>query len=1461
MDSSNSADGSEESHALPLTFVAVGASAGGLDALRELFAAAVADPQLVYIVITHLPIDHVSHLADLLGRAGSVPTSDAWNGERLEGGHVYVAPPGKLLSLHQGKVIFDAPSRLLRPAPKPIDYFMCSMAEDACDRCVGVVLSGTDHDGTVGLKAIQCVGGLTIVQSPVTAEFPGMPNSAIGAGAADLVLTPAAVPSALSDFLGAQNAERELAATATSSSEAGPSVMAKILELVLARTGNDFRRYRPAMLQRRLKRRMSVMQCVHAADYVDLLNDLPDEASTLSSEFLIGVTNFFRDPALWLELEGAVLSPLIAQLPPDDATFRVWTPACSSGEESYSIAMVVLDLFDKHHVEGSVQVFGTDIDGEALAAARQGLYHDSITSTVSAERLARFFDRRCGQFAIRTRLRQAVTFAPQNLVQDTPFSKLDLICCRNLLMYFEPGLQDRVFQLFHFALKPGGLLWLGKAESLGAAHGALFETVSSSMRLFRRIGGRSQLPRGFHAKTLATDVLWQRGGPPRSSSLADIMRDQLGTRKVTAAVLVDRDGRALYFSGQTARFLEPEGEATLELLWLLRKELRPSARIMLRQAAESEQPVNRSVTLPTRRDATIRQHVELQAQRIAPPEARGLVLVTFAAAQMGAVGPQEAATALQCLESEMLEARQELASALEDAERTNEELRIANEEGSALYEEVQASNEELESSTEELQALNEELSTVNALLEEKIVETSRNADDLRNLLDSTHIATLLLDLELRLRRFTPFAGEIFRLRAGDEGRLLSDIAANVHDATLFDDARLVLDAREAAVTELAGQEGKTWLRRILPYVGHHGRTEGVVVTFVDVTVLRAAARQIGQLTAVLDDSNDAVYSCDLNGRILSWNKGAERTYGFRREEALSMSASQLSAPQGQAADVAANAGADGIEHGALDPVDVVRVTKDGQIVTVSMTTTASRDDEGTVNALLFTERDISQRLRVESEIRFRRLADDIPALLRVEDAACQTKFVNRGCAEFIGQSAEILVGKGWLEFVHPQDKHRFLDEYAAAQAEQRQLDSDIRLRRHDGAYRWMRSMSVPHVDASGAFAGYVALMVDVEDRKLAELQLVEADLRKDEFLAMLAHELRNPLAPIRSAVTILSKSDGPGARTQWAIGVIDRQAELMAKLLDGLLDVARISRGKMTLDLVPVELSVVIQRALEISQASVAARQQKLTVQFADEVVVEGDLLRLTQVFANLLNNASKYTDEKGTIDVRVDLDNDLARVRIEDNGAGISAAMLPRVFDLFSQADTTLDRAKGGLGLGLTLVQQLVELHGGTVHAESPGLGAGSTFTVRLPFLRSNTPPPEPRSTREEGHSPAARRVLVVDDNVDGAESLAAVLEMEGHQVCIAYDGHQAVQQATQWRPDVVLLDIGLPGMDGYQVARALRGAGATCAITLIALTGYGQPEDMERARSAGFDHHLVKPIDLDVVTKLVAGALRVDR
>ena len=375
----------------------------------------------------------------------------------------------------------------------------------------------------------------------------------------------------------------------------------------------------------------------------------------------------------------------------------------------------------------------------------------------------------------------------------------------------------------------------------------------------------------------------------------------------------------------------------------------------------------------------------------------------------------------------------------------------------------------------------------------------------------------------------------------------------------------------------------------------------------------------------------------------------------------------------------------------------------------------------TLEKLSASERDITERLRIESEMRFRRLADDIPALLRVEDVFGMAEFVNQACTQFTGRPRDTLLGRGWLEFVHPQDRGRYLAEHATAQARRCGFEIDLRLQCHDGSYRWMRSISVPHLDDGGSFVGCVALMLDVEDGKRFETEWLLADKRKDEFLAMLAHELRNPLAPIRSAVSILSRLVHADARAEWSVGVIERQTEILARLLDSLLDMACISSGKTVLDLAPVELRVVADRAIEVSQPLIDSRRQTLHRDIRLDIFVEGDLIRLTQVLANLLNNAAKYTGVGGAIYLSVEPEGDEAVIRVRDDGAGLSEQMLPRVFDLFAQADTTLDRAKGGSGVGLTLVRQLIQLHKGSVQAESPGLGAGFR--------------PSPRQTRRSRH------------------------------------------------------------------------------------------------------------------------------
>jgi PAS domain S-box-containing protein len=519
-----------------------------------------------------------------------------------------------------------------------------------------------------------------------------------------------------------------------------------------------------------------------------------------------------------------------------------------------------------------------------------------------------------------------------------------------------------------------------------------------------------------------------------------------------------------------------------------------------------------------------------------------------------------------------------------------------------------------------------------------------------------------------------------------------------------------------------------------------------------------------------------------------------------------------------------------------------------------------RDAAGNVRGAISAFVDITARVQAEeslreSERRFKTLADKIPALIWMEDEQGRGVFANARCVEYTGIPEEELHG-GWPDVIHPDDAERFLADCRSAKERRAEYRDALRLRRHDGAYRWFEGIGLPRFEG-GRFAGYVGCLIDVHDRKMAEESLREADRRKDEFLAMLSHELRNPLAPILNAVGVLKQPGLSDERLEWARGMIERQVESLTRLVDDLLEVSRITQGKIAFKMEHLDLTAVIARALETSRPLIEARKHKLTVNLPPRPVrLNGDIIRLAQVISNLLSNAAKYTDEGGAIRLTAEAVNDEVVVRVEDDGAGVPAEDLPRIFDLFIQADRSLDRAQGGLGIGLTLARGVVEMHGGRIEAFSDGPGRGSEFVARFPALADAPGEACESSVAVKGDETGASktcRVLVVDDSVDSAESLSVALALEGHKTKTAHDGPSALELARAFRPQVTLLDIGLPGMNGYEVARELRKQPGGRKRKLIALTGYGQEEDRRKSREAGFDHHLTKPVDYDALASLI--------
>ena len=1045
---------------------------------------------------------------------------------------------------------------------------------------------------------------------------------------------------------------------------------------------------------------------------------------------------------------------------------------------------------------------------------------------------------------------------------------MDVISCRNLLIYLEPDLQRRALQVFHFALAANGILALGKSESVGP-QAASFHTVSQSARIFRRVGpppaAAVQLPR----RPVTGQAPLMPGAPlralPGALDYAHTVRDALLEHRPTTAVLTNREGQALYFYGPVRRYIGfPQGAPSTDLFAMLDATLRPHVRAAMHRALNERRVV---ISTASALPGDGGQSVRLSVSRVAHPTADGLLLVTFedveARADKDGDAPIDAteAHALRSLEEELRATKRELRIAIEELESTNEELKVANEEAMSSNEELQSSNEELETSQEELQSVNEEITAVNSQLHSKVSDLEQVNDDLNNLLASTSIPTLFLDRQLRIKRFTPAATRLFSLIASDLERPITDFASHDHIDALVRDAQAVLKSLTPLERETRTADGREYVRRTLPYRTQEDHIEGVVITFIDVTELKSAAEGLRRYAAVMQGSTDAVLVHDAQGRLLAWNLGAEAMYGYTAAEALQMPVDALVPPGGQAEYAATVQRA--LSGQRVSGWELRRRRRDGSELQVAASLSVIRGPDGAPQALSLIERDVTPRMHAEaqlreSELRFRTLADTAPVLIWMAEPDGTLQFANQEFGRFVGQPGERLAQRSLRDWLHRDDAPQVLSALAALDAGGR-YDAKVRLAHRDGAHHWVQCSAMLQADTAPLRPAVVGSMVDIDPQIRAEESIREASRKKDEFLAMLGHELRNPLAPIRNAAEVLRRVSAQDEQLVWVHSVLARQINHVTRLVDDLLDISLISRGTMQLRLEPLDLVRVLQRAVDdVTPLLQVNNHRLLTTLPAEPVWVEGDPIRLLQVFNNLLINAAKYTDEGGRIELLAETGEGSVTVRVVDNGLGLSPEMQTRAFDLFVQDQRSIDRSHGGLGIGLALVRHLVKMHRGQVDARSAGLGLGSQFEVRLPRLARapvQVPQPEPPLSAD-----GIGRVLVVDDDREGGESLKVLLELSGFHVAAAFDLDSALATAATMRPQVVLTDIAMPGVDGYEMAHRLRAqAGADArSMVVMSMSGYGRASDYERGRREGFAHHFVKPIEPAELDRALREAIR---
>ena len=1083
----------------PRYVVGIGASAGGLEAIERLFDSMPEDTGMAFVIVQHLSPDYKSLMDEVLARWTPMPILKVENGMAVHPNSIYLIPPKKEMVIASGRLLLTDkdPNATLT---LPIDHFLRSLAQDCGRRAIAIVLSGTGSDGSRGVADVHNAGGLVIAQSEASAKFDGMPRSVRESGAADCLLAPERIPKKLIAYAADPNAVADVLPLDNASLE--KTGLKQVFMLIRDSYGLDFSHYKLNTILRRTERRIALSKIENVGGYVERLRKDPQELGQLYKDLLIGVTKFFRDSEAFDLLVDKAVANLIDKAP-EDSEIRVWVAGCATGEEAYTFAILLDEAVRQSGKALQIKIFATDVHSESLETAGHGIYPETSLEEIPQEVVSRCFKRVEEGYQIDQRLRQMIVFAKQNLVKDAPFTKLDLISCRNLLIYLQPQAQRKILSLFHFGLKAGGILMLGPSESPGPI-GDEFEAINTKWNIHRKRKDTQILPPDMRwqlisaSRDLHTTELPASPRVSMSQSLAMSTYDALLERVLPPSMLVDEEGMLLHTFGDAGKYLRLEhGRHTADIRDRLIDDLRVPVSTAIAKAFKEDCRVTYTSVAVNAPTGGVQPH-EVTAEPI--HDARHLsrtVLVSIQAVvstDAGAlaelsheVTPEEFSTEqVSALETELRYTKENLQTTIEELVTSNEELQATNEE-------LVASNEELQSTNEELHSVNQELYTVNAEHRNMVVELSDLTRDMDDLLERTDVDTIFFDSELRIRKFSPRIAKWFNFSSQDIGRRLESFTHSIECDGLVAKAAEVIQTNQPYEEEVRDRDEDWFLLRILPY-------------------------------------------------------------------------------------------------------------------------------------------------------------------------------------------------------------------------------RDVTLRSGESSAR-----------------GAVLTLVNISKLKMASGALQEAIRQRDQFLAMLSHELRNPVATILNASHLFDAAVSPAASDE-AVAVIRRQSQHVATLLDDLLDVTRVSQGKIQLQHRPFELHPVVEQAIESVSSMMVPRGQTIVVSMPEQPIgLYGSEPRILQVMTNLLSNASKYSGNGDPIKLEVTVDQDSVEIRIVDQGVGISPEQIDRIFELFVQADRTLDRADSGIGVGLTLVRSLIHLHGGEVTAHSQGEGLGSEFCVRLPICE----PPDLDATKS-GHATA---------------------------------------------------------------------------------------------------------------------------
>lgn len=1636
----------------PMLVVGVGVSSGNLNTLTDFFQAVPEQSGLTILACLYEDHPHTELLRNLASLADARRITILEDGQALVANRIYLLPPGFTPRISQ-HTLYLSRAKERRAQRMAIDDLLRAVGDAYGAQSVGVLLAGPGRDGTVGLRALKAAGGLTLVQDPKTAGQAEMLRNAITAGVTDRVLEVSAIPSAVMDY-----AEHPYLNIEDGSKDPQEEQLQAIAVFLKQKENFDLNQYKEGTVQRRIYRRMSLTGQKTLGGYVSLLEEDPEERRYLMGDLLINVTDFFRDRRAFETLEKLALDPLL-QRAEEGTEIRIWVPGCASGEEAYSLAILMMEKIDKLGKDLELKIFATDVDAEAIRIARAGCYSAAVVNELPEAYIQKYFKSLDdSQYKVHSHLREKISFATQNVYADPPFSRLDLISCRNLLIYLRCSVQERVLKSFYLALKPGGYLFLGSSENIGSQKDR-FKQLSQKWRLFERYDNGQTRYVSPPRPSLVAGAAFKKGErdsdkskKSHGSDVASLARDAL-LRNVPPSVVIGADNRVLYVHGDLRHLIRvPEGEPNLDLIRMLDKNLRSRLRSGCFKARQTKAPVVlRSPTLfnedlqrnpPLQITITPIDHIELHDDAL---------IVTFEVISVGldfhhrsaTVGASDQEKMIEAMERELNDTRSELQNTIEELETSTEELRAAHEEALSTNEELQSANEELEASTEELRSLNEELSTVNDQLKEKVDEVQTAHNDLENFMSSTNLATIFLDNKLHIKRYTPAAERLLRMGPGDIERPIMDISRSLINDETVEDARRVLDSVEPVEQEIAVENGRWFVRKILPYRTEDRRIVGVVITFNEITALKQAVKSLEtreyQHAIVAKLGLEALSMTDIDElidqmvrevahtldaelcKVLEYDRrtgdfllkagigwrgveiGVTRVPGYLDSQAgYTMKEHQPVIVEDLRTEKRFHGPALLSRHGVISGVSCLIPGTDGSYGVIGVHTrtqhTFTKDDANFLSSIanllsVAIQRRETQRILQESEERLDMARSAAGIGIHDYDVVNGLIYWDKKVREIWGfeDSKEPVTFDVFITGVHPEDRQRVEAAVNSAlhkpangqmQIEYRVISprdgkvhwvevtgkavfrkgeavrmvgtvQDISQRKaleiklHDNAqklriakdsnkfgafvydiktsrldwdpilldiwgfetdeivtlemfygqlhrediatteqeiaaalkpsgsghyhtvYRVMnrKTHMLSWIEASGqvVFEGgqpqkMIGMIIDISERKKLEESLQAAvgklaqdNVKKNEFIATLGHELRNPLAAINSGIQMMQLGTKDSA---WALEMMSNNVRLIRSLLDDLLDLARITLGKIYLKKEYVNITKLLRESLESFASKAADKHQQFDCALTEEAFyIYGDSTRLEQVFANIFTNAHKFTPEGGSIYVSVEREDTCLLIQVEDNGIGIPPEKIDAVFDPFEQVSPAMP-GNTGLGIGLSLVKQFIALHDGSVTVASKGVGHGCQFRVRLPLCADNfqpavSAPLDAKKIKDD------LRVLIVDDNEDAALGLAAMLESQGCALATAFTGAAALGKVTEFQPEVLILDIGLPDMSGYELLRIIKNVYFQEA-TYIALSGYSRSVFNGESSEGRFDYHLTKPADfkdlLDILSSVPA-------